>query len=266
MNKEEMMKMLKASGLEPQRLVAVPYFEDVSAGIPKEPGDYDGEVMMVPEDWLEDGPIAQMKVKGDSMKDAGIENGDVVTVLWGQEYEDGDIVVAVLERESTVKAFFRDKHGHAWLVPMNDDYDPVDIEKYTHACVLGRATKVTKSLKRVSYRYMQERIDAALIATENPVDTSVLESPDALACWAALREAGVVDERNRAKVEWQNAAIADVMGDYLAIRNKWEVFAAFYKKKNKESFRNNLSSKKEKDEKTVKIFIKTIKSLIQCKR
>lgn len=75
-----------------------------------------------------------LRVRGDSMIDAGILSGDLVIVQPQQTAEPGQIVVALLEDEATVKRFSR-KDGHAWLLPENANYAPIFADE---ASILGR--------------------------------------------------------------------------------------------------------------------------------
>ena len=74
-----------------------------------------------------------LRVKGESMKNAGILPGDQVIVRPQATAEPGEIVVALLEDEATVKRFSR-RNGHIWLLPENEDFDPIDGDR---AALLG---------------------------------------------------------------------------------------------------------------------------------
>lgn len=65
-----------------------------------------------------------LRVKGESMKNAGILPGDLVVVRPQQTAENGEIVVALLEDEATVKRFSR-RGGHIWLLPENEAFRPI---------------------------------------------------------------------------------------------------------------------------------------------
>jgi repressor LexA len=65
-----------------------------------------------------------LRVMGESMKNAGILDGDVVVCHKTPAAENGEIVVALLEDEATVKRFFREE-GHFRLQPENPDFDPI---------------------------------------------------------------------------------------------------------------------------------------------
>ncbi|HEX5980822.1 MAG TPA: transcriptional repressor LexA [Thermoleophilaceae bacterium] len=75
-----------------------------------------------------------LRVKGDSMKDAGILEGDFVIVRRQETAGDGEIVVALVGEEATVKRFFRE-HDHVRLQPENDAMEPI---RTRDAQVLGR--------------------------------------------------------------------------------------------------------------------------------
>ena len=66
-----------------------------------------------------------LRVRGDSMMGAGILSGDKVVVRPQQTADDGQIVVAMIGDEATVKRLYR-KKGQIWLLPENDAYEPID--------------------------------------------------------------------------------------------------------------------------------------------
>lgn len=74
--------------------------------------------------WNEPGCFA-LRVRGDSMVGAAILSGDLVVVRPQQSADDGQIVVARLGDEATVKRLRR-RNGQIWLMPENDNYEPID--------------------------------------------------------------------------------------------------------------------------------------------
>lgn len=82
--------------------------------------------------WPEPGCFA-LRVRGDSMINAGILDGDKVVVRPQPTADNGQIVVARLEDEATVKRLLR-KNGQIWLMPENDCYEPID---GNHAEIIG---------------------------------------------------------------------------------------------------------------------------------
>lgn len=162
MNKKEMQELkdlLEQSGLNVQLCdTPVPYFsEGVPAGFPEAPDEYDGEYVMVPRDFLKMCDYI-VKVRGYSMKDAAIADGDDVLVKYCDHYDDGDIVVALLDGDSTLKAYCRDENDEAWLVPDNDDFPPIRVADYSTAYILGRVTGVRKGTPRTKFSTLRRRL------------------------------------------------------------------------------------------------------------
>jgi repressor LexA len=83
-----------------------------------------------------------LRVKGDSMKDAGILEGDYVVVKQAEDAVNGEIVVALLEHEATVKRFFREK-DRIRLQPENSAYKPIRTKE---AQLLGKVVGVFRSV------------------------------------------------------------------------------------------------------------------------
>ena len=81
-----------------------------------------------------------LRVRGESMINAGILPGDLVVVHRRQDVRNGEIVVALFEDEATVKTLRR-KDGHTWLMPENSAYSPID---GTHADIIGKVVAVLR--------------------------------------------------------------------------------------------------------------------------
>ena len=81
-----------------------------------------------------------LRVRGESMLKAGILPGDLVVVHRQSNAFNGEIVVAMIEDEATVKRLSR-QNGHTWLLPENDDYSPIDD---TYAQILGKVAAVVR--------------------------------------------------------------------------------------------------------------------------
>lgn len=124
----------------PARKDQVPILGSVAAGSP-----------ILAEEHIEDyltfdtgdkaGEYFALKVRGESMLNAGILPGDLVVVHQQSGARNNDIVVALFEDEATVKTFRRENDGHIWLLPENDAYQPIDGEGCT---VLGRVVAVVR--------------------------------------------------------------------------------------------------------------------------
>ena len=93
-----------------------------------------------------DGELIMLRVVGDSMIDAAITDGDWVVVRRESDIENGDIVAAMIEsdtsadREATVKTF-KKRDGHVWLIPHNPAYTPILGDE---ASILGRVVAVLR--------------------------------------------------------------------------------------------------------------------------
>lgn len=81
-----------------------------------------------------------LKVRGDSMINAGILNGDTVIVEQTPVASNGEIVVALIGDEATVKRFYKEK-GHFRLQPENDAYEPIIVDEVS---ILGKVNMVIR--------------------------------------------------------------------------------------------------------------------------
>ena len=88
-----------------------------------------------------DGEYFALRVRGESMLNAGILPGDLVVVHQQQEAHNGEIIVALIEDEATVKRLRR-KDGQVWLMPENDAYSPIDGRS---ASILGKVSAVIRT-------------------------------------------------------------------------------------------------------------------------
>lgn len=81
-----------------------------------------------------------LRVRGESMLGAGILPDDLVVVRPTQQARNGEIVVALFEDEATVKTYRR-MDGKVWLLPENDDYEPIDGDE---ASIIGKVVAVIR--------------------------------------------------------------------------------------------------------------------------
>ena len=88
-----------------------------------------------------DGEFFALRVRGESMLNAGILPGDLVVVRHQSTADDGQIVVALLEDEATVKRLSR-RGGEVWLLPENENYSPIDGR---YASILGKVAAVLRT-------------------------------------------------------------------------------------------------------------------------
>lgn len=82
-----------------------------------------------------------LKVKGDSMINAAILDGDIAIVEHIPVADNGDIIVALIDDSATVKRYYKE-NGHFRLQPENDDYEPIIVDELT---VLGKVITVIRN-------------------------------------------------------------------------------------------------------------------------
>ena len=129
-------KGAKRSIVTAQRPGQIPVVGVVTAGLPILAVENQEGTMA----WDGDPGCFALRVRGDSMINAGILSGDKVVVRPQQNADDGQIVVARIEDEATVKRLRR-RNGQIWLLPENDNYDPID---GTHAEIIGIVKAVVR--------------------------------------------------------------------------------------------------------------------------
>ena len=118
--------------------VRVPVVGRVTAGAPILAVEQREGTLPVDADFARGRELFALRVRGDSMQNAAILDGDLVVVERTPEAKNGDIVVALLEEEATVKRFFREADGFR-LRPENDAYDPIFTRELV---ILGRVVAV----------------------------------------------------------------------------------------------------------------------------
>ena len=111
-----------------RELVNVPIVGTVTAGQPILAVENIDGYFPIPTEYMPNEQTFMLKVKGDSMINAGIFNGDQILVKKQSVAENGDFVVALLDDSVTVKTFYKE-HGHYRLQPENDFMDPIIVDE-----------------------------------------------------------------------------------------------------------------------------------------
>lgn len=106
------------------RAINVPIVGHISAGSPILAVENIEDTFPLPAEFVGDDEMFMLRVRGDSMINAGILDGDLVAVRQQPNADNGDIVAAMIEEEATVKRFFREK-DHIRLQAENPKYDPI---------------------------------------------------------------------------------------------------------------------------------------------
>jgi repressor LexA len=122
--------------------VFVPVVGRIAAGGPILAEQMIEDVFPLPKVLVGDGTLFLLRVVGESMIDAAISDGDWVVVRQQEDAENGEIVAAMIDGEATVKTFQR-RDGHAWLLPHNAAYAPIQADEAT---ILGKVVTVLRKV------------------------------------------------------------------------------------------------------------------------
>ena len=107
-----------------REVVNVPMVGTVAAGQPILAIENIDNYFPIPSEYMPNEETFMLKVKGESMINAGILDGDNILVKRQNTAKNGDMVVALVEDSATVKTFYKE-NGHIRLQPENDDMDPI---------------------------------------------------------------------------------------------------------------------------------------------
>mgnify|MGYP000999968740 FL=1 len=142
-SKPRAIEVLPAAGVLPRSAaVAVPLVGRVTAGLPVLAVENIEDYFPLPKDFGEQGTLFMLRVAGDSMIEAGILDGDYVIVRQQENAENGEIVVALIDDEATIKRFFKEK-DRIRLQPENRFMDPIIVED---ASIVGKVIGVVRRI------------------------------------------------------------------------------------------------------------------------
>jgi len=142
-SKPRAIEVLPAAGVLPRSAsVAVPLVGRVTAGLPVLAVENIEDYFPLPKDFGEQGTLFMLRVAGDSMIEAGILDGDYVIVRQQENAENGEIVVALIDDEATIKRFFKEK-DRIRLQPENRFMDPIIVED---ASIVGKVTGLVRRI------------------------------------------------------------------------------------------------------------------------
>jgi DNA polymerase V len=134
---------------EAMKKTKIPLFEHkVPAGLPSQADDH-VEKRMDLNDYLirEADTTFFVRIKGNSMDNAGIHDNDVVIVDRSQEASIGDIVLASLDGEFTVKTLAKNKNGSPRLLPANEAFSPIEVLDGVQFQIWGVVTGAVRKFK-----------------------------------------------------------------------------------------------------------------------
>lgn len=127
----------------PKKTVDIPIIGKVTAGQPILAIENIQETFPVPLEIAEKGSMFMLEVQGESMINAGIFDGDYVLVKQQNNAENGDIIVALLDDEATIKRFFKEK-DYVRLQPENESMSPLLTK---NVAILGKVIGLYRGIK-----------------------------------------------------------------------------------------------------------------------
>ena len=125
-----------------REVVNVPIIGQVAAGQPLLAVENIENYFPIPTEFMPNAETFMLKVKGDSMINAGIFNGDKILVQKQSDAQNGDIVVALVDDSATVKTFYKEE-GHFRLQPENDTMDTIIVNECS---ILGKVFGIMRFL------------------------------------------------------------------------------------------------------------------------
>ena len=125
-----------------REVVNVPIIGQVAAGQPLLAVENIENYFPIPTEFMPNAETFMLKVKGDSMINTGIFNGDKILVQKQSDAQNGDIVVALVDDSATVKTFYKE-NGRFRLQPENDTMDPIIVNECS---ILGKVFGIMRFL------------------------------------------------------------------------------------------------------------------------
>ncbi|NLP14066.1 MAG: transcriptional repressor LexA [Clostridium sp.] len=126
-----------------KELVEVPIVGKVTAGQPILAVENIEDTFPLPLDFVQNSSAFMLRVKGDSMIEAGIFDNDYILIKQQSTANNGDIVVALIEDEATVKTFYKEE-GYVRLQPENKYYEPIIVKE--NLSILGKVIGVFRKM------------------------------------------------------------------------------------------------------------------------
>ena len=131
--------------VETSTKLELPFFNGISAGFPSPAQDFiDVSIDLNKELIKNPSSTFFARVNGDSMKDLGIGDGDLIVIDKSLEPTDGKIAVCYIDGEFTLKTI-KIENGRCWLMPANDKYKPLEVTPENEFTVWGILVHVIKS-------------------------------------------------------------------------------------------------------------------------
>jgi repressor LexA len=125
----------------------IPLVGEIAAGGPILAEERVDAVYPVPQELVGEGQLFMLRIRGESMVEAGVLDGDLVVVREQPTVEQGEMCAALVEGEATVKFFRRTSDGEVFLDPANEAFEPIPVRSDQDAVVMGKVVTVMRSVR-----------------------------------------------------------------------------------------------------------------------
>lgn len=125
----------------------VPLVGEIAAGGPILAEEHVEEVLTLPKQLVGDGQLFMLRVRGESMIDAGVLDGDLVVIREQPRVEQGEMCAALIDGEATVKFFRRSRGGEVFLDPANASFSPIPVSSEQDVTIMGKVVTVMRSVR-----------------------------------------------------------------------------------------------------------------------
>lgn len=137
--------------IEPVKEYIISGIIDIPAGFPNISQDYMGDPIDLIKELIQNPDATHYaRIRGDSMKDAGLDKNDILLIDGVKEYENGAMAVCVVDGEFTIKYLDTSqmKEGIIWLRPDNEDFPPIKVTEDQEFTILGTVIRIIKLPRR----------------------------------------------------------------------------------------------------------------------
>ncbi len=133
--------------MRPAAVRNVPLVGEIAAGGPILAEERVESVYPLPKELVGEGQLFMLRIRGDSMIEAGVLDGDLVVVREQPTVEQGEMCAALVEGEATVKFLRRTRAGEVFLDPANERYEPIPVDPQQDAAIMGKVVGVLRAVR-----------------------------------------------------------------------------------------------------------------------
>jgi repressor LexA len=132
--------------IPPSATKLVPLVGEIAAGAPVLAEERVEQVYPLPKELVGEGTLFMLRVRGESMVQAGVLPGDLVVVRQQPQVEQAEMCAALIDGEATVKFFRRTRSGEVFLDPANEGYEPIPVRPEAASAILGKVVAVMRNV------------------------------------------------------------------------------------------------------------------------